>query len=207
MVRLWRVNVARSHCPYREAARPIPGRISLGKGRNYSQSMKFTRDLIIVNYFKWKMLDTLVVGKRHRESERERKRNKPWNLLGETQISQQGCLKGSYLETAFQALGWGRRGKGWGRGEPTASQARSAPASSAVLANLAASSLSLHTNSCLRQRSQPRLSLVLVTASCKNLLFLTWLQILNKGGHFQREMLQYSLHLQKVFPISSAIYN
>ena len=169
--------------------------------------MKFTRDLIIVNYFKWKMLDTLVVGKRHRESERERKRNKPWNLLGETQISQQGCLKGSYLETAFQPLGWGRRGKGWGRGEPTTSQARSAPASSAVLANLAASSLSLQTNSCLRQRSQPRLSLVLVTASCKNLFFLTWLQILNKGGHFQREMLQYSLHLQKVFPISSAIYN
>lgn len=33
--------------------------------------MKSTRDLIIVNYFMWKMLDTLVVGKRHRKGEGE----------------------------------------------------------------------------------------------------------------------------------------
>lgn len=34
------------------------------------KSMKFTRDLIIVNYFKWKKLDTLVMGKRHQETEK-----------------------------------------------------------------------------------------------------------------------------------------
>lgn len=50
-----------------------------------------------------------------------------------------------------------------------------------------------HFDSCLRQRSQPRFALVLDTASWEKLLFLTWLQIMNKGGHFWREMFQHSL--------------
>lgn len=62
-------SITRSGCSYRQAAHPVPGRIWLGKGRNCSQPMKSTRDLIIVNYFMWKMLDTLAVGKRHREGE------------------------------------------------------------------------------------------------------------------------------------------
>lgn len=51
------------HHPYGEADHPAQGGISLGKDRNYSHSMKFTRDLIIVNYFKWKMLDIPWWGK------------------------------------------------------------------------------------------------------------------------------------------------
>lgn len=64
------------HHPYVKENHPVQGRISLGKDRNYSHSMKFTRDPIIVNYFKLKMLDTLVVGKRLQETKRK-KHNKP----------------------------------------------------------------------------------------------------------------------------------
>lgn len=40
------------HHPYGETDHPVQDKILLGKDRNYSHSMKFTRDLIIVTYFK-----------------------------------------------------------------------------------------------------------------------------------------------------------
>lgn len=47
---------------------PCPRQNFAWKGKKLqSVYVKFTRDLIIVNYFKWKMLDTLVVEKRRRE--------------------------------------------------------------------------------------------------------------------------------------------
>lgn len=55
---------------------PSQAEFHLEKAEITLKSMKFTRDLIIVNYFKWKTLDTLLVGKRHRERERERKGKK-----------------------------------------------------------------------------------------------------------------------------------
>lgn len=96
-------------------------------------------------------------------------------------ISQQDCFKGSHLENSFQPLSWGRRGKGWGRGDPTAPWAHPAPAASVLLpaapqplapaCGKPCCLLTVIAESCLRHRSQPKLSLVLDTGSPENLLF------------------------------------
>lgn len=137
-----------------KADHPAQGGISLGKDRNYSHSMKFTRDPIIVNYFKWKMLDTPLVGKRHQET-KGKKHNKPGR--------DRNFSAGLFEEVWKFPLSFPSARKGGGQIEGPV------PNSSAVLLNLTVSLLSLHTISCLRQRSQPRLSLVLVT-SFKTLL-------------------------------------
>lgn len=111
--------------------------------------MKFTRDLIIVNYFKWKMLDTPVMGKGVKR-DRERKHNKP----GRDRDFPAGLFEGIWKSP----LSFPQLGKEVGQIEGPV------PDSSAVLLNLSVSLLYLHANSRLRQRSQPKLSLVLITS-------------------------------------------